>query len=130
MNATTFKTVGRTLFLMTCLSAMAFAESVTLTGALEAYETDEDGNAISVMLISDDGREVVVDTSGEGAALLQHVGSRVTVEGSIASSEEGSDVITVSSFTLVDDSASDDGDGDGDGDGDSDGDGDGDGDDE
>jgi hypothetical protein len=73
---------------------------VTLVGTVIESDWDEDGNAIAVELRTDD--EVYsIASVGRGADLLSYDGQLVEVVGTVSVDDDGWNVLSVSSFTLL-----------------------------
>jgi hypothetical protein len=101
-----------TIVFMVVLAAGAFAalavaqeaesgaKTVTVVGTIVAADWDENGAVVAVNLQSDEDEYVIADTE-TAAELLHLVGQKVSVTGTVAESEEGSLVLTVSSFSVV-----------------------------
>ena len=76
------------------------AKTVTAVGTIVAADWDENGSVVAVNLQTDDDEYLIADTE-TAAELLHLVGQKVSVTGTVAESEEGSLVITVTSFSVV-----------------------------
>lgn len=101
----TTRNASRSLALLLCLTATSlFGAMESFQGYVEANEMDEDGTVYSVVLVSDDGRELMIAPEGKGNELLAAVGNRVEVEGEVISDEEGNESLNVTSFTLLESS--------------------------
>lgn len=79
-------------------------ETVVIIGTIVETDTDEDGNALSVDLKTDDGT-YSVELSGAGEDLLSYVGETVEIEGFVTEDEEGWLYLEVLSFSLVPESS-------------------------
>ncbi|MCK7481302.1 MAG: Ig-like domain-containing protein [Candidatus Moduliflexus flocculans] len=81
------------------------ADNVTyIEGTVLATEIDEDGNPLSISIITKDD-EYVVSDSDAGRKLFRYVNRRVRVRGTVRSDGEGNLVITVASFEVMEGSS-------------------------
>lgn len=78
----------------------AGAKAVTVVGTVVAADWDDNGTVVAVNLQSDDDEYIIADNE-TAAELLHMVGQRVSVTGTVAESEDGSLVLTVSTFSVV-----------------------------
>lgn len=83
------------------LSALAGGEEeVTLIGTVVEAEWDDDGYLIAVDLETGDGTFSISDT-GKGNELLAVAGQRVEIVGTVSVDDDGWNVLSVSSYTLL-----------------------------
>lgn len=96
-------TVGAFAAIAVAQESQTSAKAVTVVGTVVAADWNEDGTVVAVDLQSDDDEYVIADTE-TAAGLLHLVGQRVTVTGTVAESDEGTLVLTVSTFSVVQES--------------------------
>lgn len=93
-------TVGAFAAIAVAQESQTGAKAVTVVGTVVAADWNEDGTVVAVDLQSDDDEYVIADTEA-AAGLLHLVGQRVSVTGTVAESDEGTLVLTVSTFSVV-----------------------------
>ena len=90
------------LVVMPIFAVIYATEQTVLTGIIRGLEEDEDGNAVSVYLESDD-EIVYIAPQGKGVELNNHVGKRVEIQGVLSKDSDGDSLITITSYKLLSD---------------------------
>lgn len=100
----------RVAVLSACLLAIlsgspvtAYEEDVTLRGAIEIAERDDDGNVAAVVVHDNEWGSVLISDEGTGKQLLGHVGAVATIIGTIVETDDDSGysyTITVDDYTI------------------------------
>ncbi len=80
------------------------AKSVSVVGTVVAADWDDNGNVVAVNIQTDEDEYVVGDTDA-AKGLLPLVGQRVRANGTVTESGEGTLVLTVTGFSVVEESS-------------------------
>lgn len=88
------------LFSLAWVSDLPAQEKVTIQGTVYAYDWDDEGNVISVVIMAD-GVDYAVSASGKGGKLLALEGKTITATGTIEVDDEGEKTITVTSYEVI-----------------------------
>ena len=98
----TKRLVSVILIVFFAFSFLSAGEKVTITGVVQALETDDEGGAISTYLETAED-SITIAATGKGLELNKYVGYKVEITGVITSDEDGDSVIKVESYTVEDD---------------------------
>ena len=76
-------------------------EEIALEGIIIAEDWDDDLNLVSVRIIGSDGEDYLVENDATGEELLELVEERVFVTGIVRENEDGSKVVAVEEWDIV-----------------------------
>ena len=86
---------------LACLpNLFAATEQVEIAGTVYASQWDANDNVTAVMIFTVEGDEVAVSKTGKGLELLKLEGNNVRATGMVATDENGTKTITVSSYVI------------------------------
>lgn len=78
------------------------SQSVTVTGYVRSWDSDEDGNTIAVYIETSEEEFFYVAAKGKGLELNELEDKMVEVSGTVSKDEDGDSVITVSAYKVID----------------------------
>jgi len=91
-----------TMVTLVCVpSLFAATDEVEITGTVYAIDRDENNNVTAVLIVTDEGEEIVIANSGKGMELLLLDEKTVKATGMVAKDEDGNKTITVNNYIIL-----------------------------